>query len=62
MALNWGKKDKIITTPITFLASSNCILYSGAIPDFIDINEISYTIDVNKLEDKLRNYKKVEKK
>ena len=24
MALNWGKRDTIVTTPITFLASSNC--------------------------------------
>ena len=62
MTLNWSKKDQIITTPITFLASSNCILYSGARPDFVDINETSYTIDVNKLEDKLRNYKKIGKK
>ena len=62
MALNWGKRDTIVTTPITFLASSNCILYSGAKPDFVDINEISYTIDVNKLEHKLKNLKKTGKK
>ena len=62
IALNWGKKDTIVTTPITFLASSNCILYSGAKPDFVDINQISYTIDVNKLEHKLKNLKKTGKK
>lgn len=58
LALGWKPDDIIITSPITFLASANCILYSNAIPDFIDINEITYTIDVNKLEDKIRCYRK----
>ena len=61
LALNWNKNDIVITTPITFLASSNCILYSGARPDFVDINEISYTIDVNKLENKVKYYRKIGK-
>ena len=50
LALGWGKNDYIITTPITFLASANCILYSGAIPVFADIDRRSYTIDVNHTE------------
>ncbi len=61
LALKWSKKDIIITTPITFLASSNCILYSGAKPDFVDINKISYNIDIDKLENKLISYKKLGK-
>jgi len=52
-ALNWSKKDTIITTPLTFLASVNSIIYSGAKPELVDINEKSYTIDLNKLEHKL---------
>ncbi len=56
ISLGWGKEDIIITTPITFAASANSILYSGATPDFVDINEKTYTIDVNKLENKIRFY------
>lgn len=58
MALGWGKGDIVITTPITFVASANCILYTGATPDFVDINPISYTIDVQKLEERILEYQK----
>jgi len=50
LALGWVKNDYIITTPTTFLASANCILYSGATPVFADIDRHSYTIDVNHTE------------
>lgn len=56
LALDWKKKDIIVTSPITFLASANCILYSGANPDFVDVDENYYTIDVNKLEEKIKQY------
>ena len=62
LALGWKTNDIIITSPITFLATSNCVLYTGSKPDFVDIDRVSYTIDVNKLEDKLINYKKNGKK
>ncbi len=62
VALGWVKEDVVLTTPMTFLATANCILYAGASPDFVDIDEISYTIDVNKLEDKVRDYRKKGKK
>ena len=58
LALGWRKGDIILTTPITFLASANCIVYAGAIPDFVDIDAKSYTIDVNKIEDKIKLYRK----
>tara|TARA_B100000686_G_C16731559_1_gene940979 strand:+ start:483 stop:1646 length:1164 start_codon:yes stop_codon:yes gene_type:complete len=54
-ALGWKKGDIVLTTPITFLATSNCILYSRATPNFVDICPISYNIDVNKLEKKIKN-------
>ncbi|MDC0865579.1 UDP-4-amino-4,6-dideoxy-N-acetyl-beta-L-altrosamine transaminase [bacterium] len=54
MSLGWKKGDIIITSPITFLASANAITYSGAIPDFVDIDTNSYTIDANLLEDKIK--------
>jgi len=56
LALEWKQGDIVITTPITFLASANCILYAGATPDFVDIDSVSYTMDVNKLEQKLKDY------
>jgi UDP-4-amino-4,6-dideoxy-N-acetyl-beta-L-altrosamine transaminase len=56
LALGWQKEDIIITSPITFLASANCAIYAGAFPDFVDINESSYTLDPAKLEDKLKRY------
>ena len=52
MALGWEKNDVIITTPISFLATSNAILYCGAIPEFVDINSTAYTIDIELLEKK----------
>jgi len=56
IGLGWGPEDIIITSPITFLASANCILYAGAIPDFADIDPATYTIDPNKVEDKVKVY------
>jgi UDP-4-amino-4,6-dideoxy-N-acetyl-beta-L-altrosamine transaminase len=56
LALGWKAGDVVLTTPITFLASANCILYAGAKPDFVDIDACSYTIDVEKLETKLKQY------
>lgn len=37
--------DEVITTPMTFVASANCILYFGATPIFADINPCTWTID-----------------
>ena len=57
LALNWKHDDIVITSPISFLASANCILYVGATPDFVDIDPDNYTIDVNKLEAKIIEHK-----
>ena len=62
LALGWKKGDIILTSPISFLATSNCILYSGATPDFIDIDKTNYNIDTNKLEEKLKKIKSSSKK
>ncbi len=56
LALNWKPGDIVLTTPITFLASANSIIYSGATPDFVDIDEKTYTISIPKLKEKLRSY------
>ncbi len=40
-----GAGDKVITTPFTFIASSNSILYTGAKPVFVDVDPLTYNID-----------------
>jgi len=53
LALGWGRNDVVITTPISFLASANCVRFCGAEVDFADINRKTYTIDASLLEKKL---------
>ena len=62
LALGWKPGDVIISSPISFLASANCVIYSGATPDFADINEETYTIDPNKVEKKIKFYLSKNKK
>ena len=62
IALGVKKNDIVLTTPITFLASANAILYAGAKPVFIDIDEKNYCIDINKLEKQIVNFVKQKKK
>lgn len=40
-----GPGDEVITSPITFAASANCVLYQQGIPVFADIDEQTYSID-----------------
>ena len=61
LTLGWQPNDIVITSPLTFLATANCILYAGATPDFVDIDPISYTIDPNKVEKKVKNYRSIGK-
>lgn len=46
--------DKVLTTPFTFIASSNAILYCGAVPVFADVNEDSFNIDAEAVSDRLK--------
>ena len=39
-----GPKDRVVTSPITFLASANCAAFVGAIPDFADVDPVSLTL------------------
>jgi perosamine synthetase len=54
LALGWQPGDIVITSPITFLATANSIVYAGATPDFVDIDPSTYTIDPNLVEDKVK--------
>lgn len=48
-----SKGDEVITTPITFAASVNCILYCGGKPVFADIDPNTYNIDPKDIENKI---------
>lgn len=49
LALGVNSESKIITTPITFAASANCVSYCGGQVVFSDINSSTVTIDINSL-------------
>ncbi len=45
LAAGVGDGDLVITTPFSFVASANCILYERAIPVFVDIDPETFTLD-----------------
>lgn len=47
LALDVKVGDKVITTPITFAASANCIKYCGGDVVFADIDPLTYLLDIN---------------
>lgn len=50
-AMDIGPGDEVITTPFTFIASSNSILFNGAIPRFVDVDPDTFNIDPSKIEE-----------
>ena len=54
MALEVQPGDRVITTPFTFFATGGVISRLGALPVFIDIDPVTYNLDLSKLEDYLR--------
>jgi perosamine synthetase len=49
-ALDLKPGDEVITTPFSFIASANCILFTGATPVFVDIDSRSLNMDPARLE------------
>jgi perosamine synthetase len=49
-ALGIGEGDEVITTPFSFIATTNCLLFEQARPVFVDIDPVSYNMDPSALE------------
>jgi perosamine synthetase len=44
-ALGWGAGDEVLTSPFSFVASANCLLYEGARPVFCDVDPATLNLD-----------------
>ena len=44
-AMGWGEGDEIVTSPFSFVATANSILYEGGTPVFCDIDPVTLNID-----------------
>ncbi len=54
LALGIGEGDEVMTVPNTFIATAEAITFCGARPVFVDVDERTYTLDPNRLEDALK--------
>lgn len=55
LSLDVQPGDKVITTPITFAASANCVRYAGGEVVFADIDPATYLLDINKVRELLES-------
>lgn len=62
LVLNWTKKDIIVASPLTFVATTNAALYLKANVDLVDIDNETYNLDISKLQIKINELKKKGKK
>jgi perosamine synthetase len=44
-AVGWGPGDEVVTSPLSFVASANCLLYEGATPIFCDVDPVTLNLD-----------------
>ena len=59
LAAGVGPGDEVITVPCTFVATVAAIRYTGATPVFVDVDPMTYTMDVNKIEAAITSKTKV---
>lgn len=52
-AFGWQEGDEVITTPFSYIASSNSLLFEKVTPVFVDIDPNTLNIDVSKIEEKI---------
>lgn len=55
LALELSAGSRVLTTPITFSASANCVQYCGGEVDFVDIDPSTYLMDLDLLEKKIKS-------
>jgi perosamine synthetase len=48
-AMGIGRQDEVLTTAFSFVASSNCLLFEGALPAFVDIDPVTFNLDPGEL-------------
>jgi len=58
-ALGIGEGDAVITSPFSFVASANCLLFERAKPVFVDIDPTTLNIDAAKVEEKVREARRM---
>ena len=58
-ALGIGEGDLVLTTPFSFIASTNSIIYAGAEPVFADIEDSTFNIDPDAIRKALKDNKKI---
>lgn len=58
-AFGVGREDEVITTPFSFIASTNCFLFEGAKPVFVDIDEKTFDISADMAEGKITDRTKL---
>jgi len=52
-AIGIKEDDEVITTPFTFIATAESVVFCGGTPVFVDVDEETMNIDVNKIEEKI---------
>jgi perosamine synthetase len=48
--MGWGPGDEVLTSPFSFVASANCLLYEGVAPVFCDVDPVTLNLDPDAVE------------